>query len=745
MGNLKAFVILGDTESHHLKNVDRAVETLAGEADFEITVVSPEPPKTNVDLRYLQASAEVLANLSAGEQRGENNHVVFYVTGHGQETEEGGSCIRMPDGCYPYTSLKTALDKIPYKTRVAVMDTCYAGNSVALFAEPKSSVVSAGSPGEQVSCKQVSPPFWSKEIPDSDKDGVITVGERFSYVMQRYPAMISMAQYYAVSEMSLAGIRPQKKPFATMPLTVHNGKELRARLEQLEPHQQALVMFSADWCGPCKRYRPAFDRLAKTLEGAFLMTVAEGVDGSESDWAAFGVKRNFPTVAFVNWRTIMTPVIDPYHPLDSLVLASDPPVKERLRVFIRQLNNTDPTARVYAAYALGNYGKKEKSVIEALNRRLTDRHPDVRIYAAHALAKLGVVSEEVEKTFLSILGNKEEKEWKRLLNALIFAKEMSPLPETAVKEALRYLEHPNKKLKAQALRLLSHAEGSQSRLIPFILPFLEEDDAGCRQAAQSALVRRGKKVVPFLVDYFKAHPKARRAIIEVVGDLGEEGKAAVRPILEEALKSRGRDFEHLILMLTFRLKGLQYLTSEEASLFCSLIGEGNARSPSYKRALQHNAPLFQEALRNKNIGKRKAALECLQDMGSYAYFAAEWLVPYLRDPDMRRLALSVARKIREPNPRLVDALFALRGAEDPKERLAVLKTLVALAGAQTVPTLANSLYDSDSEIRYYSVETLARFEEMGAEAVPDLVELTEQGDPELRAAALNAIERITLR
>lgn len=84
---------------------------------------------------------------------------------------------------------------------------------------------------------------------------------------------------------------------------VHELKGLIQAVEQLEPDQLLLVVFSADWCPACKELKGSFDSIAADLKkenGDKLKIVwAEGRNGSEQDWVNLGVTA-FPTFALID-------------------------------------------------------------------------------------------------------------------------------------------------------------------------------------------------------------------------------------------------------------------------------------------------------------------------------------------------------------------------------------------------------------------------------------------------------------
>jgi thioredoxin len=55
-----------------------------------------------------------------------------------------------------------------------------------------------------------------------------------------------------------------------------------------------LAVFTATWCGPCKRFAPVVERVAEALEGSLLVATLD-IDRAPATAARFGV-RGAPTV-----------------------------------------------------------------------------------------------------------------------------------------------------------------------------------------------------------------------------------------------------------------------------------------------------------------------------------------------------------------------------------------------------------------------------------------------------------------
>lgn len=371
-GVVKKFAVIlnADTEARHLINVSRAVNTLRSEGDFSITVLSPEKPTEPVE-GYAAPSSQQLNKVIGGLGADDDDLLLFYSTGHGDKGASGEGCVELSDQCYSFKDLNAQLEKKKYGQRLMVFDNCLSGAALKLFSNPKTSIITQGSPGESVYCEQFAPYFWDAKAPDTNGDGVKSLQERFAYALRKGKASSHPQIYLGNQDISLAGKAVGKTAFPSEVKTVHNGKDLSAALQSLQPGQLALVTFSADWCGPCKAYAPQFDQMAKDFKGRFLMIRAEGVEGSEKDWDKYGIKA-FPTVAFIDANGKIQKVSDRMQPLNSLLDASAVDMNELMVKLQIGLKSESRQTQMEALDTLKNLGTEAAPLIPDLITLLED-------------------------------------------------------------------------------------------------------------------------------------------------------------------------------------------------------------------------------------------------------------------------------------------------------------------------------------------------------------------------------------
>lgn len=433
-----ALIVNGDGETRHLSNVDRAIRALSGEGAYEISVASVRAPIPKVD-HFAAASSEGLTQLLNGmkSQMDDDDLLVVYFTGHGNNGSKGEGCVSLPNECLSLNHLSSELKKLSFGKRILVMDNCYSGSGFNLFTDSKSTVVSQGSPGEKVSCQLFSPFFWSDQVPDADQDGKISIQERFQFAVTQGKSE-SLLQYFSPEPISLSG-NVASRPFRTAngkPIEVSNGKELKAQLARLKPGQVALVDFSADWCVPCKSYQPFFEKLAQNDGGRVLMIHAEGKEGSEEDWAGFGIK-SFPTVAFVDWNGKVSPVADPKDPMASLAVASVNSADDQAKIFIAKLGSDNPEERYRATRGLRVMESKAAPAVPALAKALQDSNAEVRLGALQALAEIGPAAAPAVPALRALL---KERNFSIVLAAAQALGKIGPQSKEAMSDLLQLFQ-----------------------------------------------------------------------------------------------------------------------------------------------------------------------------------------------------------------------------------------------------------------------------------------------------------------
>ncbi len=392
-----AIIINGDTEPRHLKNVDRAVQALESESNFNISVVSPQKPKIAVD-QHLGAYASALESLVTGlsKKMDGDDELVIYLTGHGNSGKSGEGCLALEDACYSLSELNQMLSKLPCQRRFLIADACKSGSSLSLFDDNKTTIVTLGAKGENTQCDSFSPFFWSQlgDI-DSDKDGWITIQERFDYALQQNPILISAAQFYsplkAPESRSFSGGVDNTPPFDGQPHDVNNLAEFNTARAKLKPSERALVLFTAPHrCGPCREYDSSgeFTRLAKEYGHRTLFLRAIETPDTMGEWGDY--MQVVPALAYMDhegnlYKLDQEQRKSPLAYYRDAILSND---EVRLEQYLEKAKSPDPEIRLAAIRALGNETSQRDRAASILIEAAQDPDIQIQYQALDALSDL---------------------------------------------------------------------------------------------------------------------------------------------------------------------------------------------------------------------------------------------------------------------------------------------------------------------------------------------------------------------
>ncbi len=350
-----ALIVNGDTEGRHLGNVEQALKVLKAQG-FETFVASPSKPVQPAD-HYAAPTRQKLQELVAGLKAkiGGQDELVIYTTGHGDKAGEAGS-VCLADGC-DYDTVAPLLDGIPYGRRTVVMDQCYGGNWNARFLDdPKTLFITPGSKNEQVCCQEFAPRFWAEAVPDENGDGTISWQERYANAVADR-VLSSLPQFVPSPGYVQAGVPPFKPEVRE----IADEARFKAALKTLKPGQYAIVTFSADWCGPCKEYKPVFERIAKEAGGQHLFLRTENPELAKG-YKVFA----YPTVMVIAASGHTLTVEDRGAPLQKLAqffIPIDLRFKTRIAAAEKIANDKDRTwVLVDIAWGLVKAGLKDQAV-----------------------------------------------------------------------------------------------------------------------------------------------------------------------------------------------------------------------------------------------------------------------------------------------------------------------------------------------------------------------------------------------
>lgn len=276
-----ALIINGDTEPRHHDNVEMALARLK-EDGYIVFVASTKMPMQTSSDRYIDPTYTDLNAFvdEIRQQTGSEDELVVYTTGHGTGN---GFCLN--NYCDTADTI-TKISDLPHKKMTVVMDQCFGGNFANRFLnKPNTLFISVGSFDEEVCCGEFAPKFWAKEVPDLNKDDVISFQERFANVNPS--RLITSAPLFIPTQ---GHTENGKAPFEPVVQKVSNEDELNDQLSRLCEGQYAFVLFSAKWCGPCQEFKPAFAKMAGDSNGQYLFLLTENEDLAKK-WGITGFPR----------------------------------------------------------------------------------------------------------------------------------------------------------------------------------------------------------------------------------------------------------------------------------------------------------------------------------------------------------------------------------------------------------------------------------------------------------------------
>lgn len=356
---------------------------------------------------------------------------------------------------------------------------------------------------------------------------------------------------------------------------------------------------------------------------------------------------------------------------------------------VRRLRGNDPGDAFDAAEALGRLGLAATRV---LSSALDDARPGFRVAA---LAGLGRLKHPGEPVVAAVLGCLEDPDRDVRVQACLTLALLRPTSGTAVAALTGILASDDRGLVNLAAHAL-HEIGPAARrataaLIDVIrrFPLAESYTAYEAVMALAAIASPDERHVPTLVGLLELdEPHFVKAGVNALGAYGPTALAAV-PQLRRLLTS---DIPDVRFEAAF---ALAKITDDDEPVEI-LIGLAVAR----------------------NSDMRTLALICLADLGGRAAQAIPRLRSLLEDPEPGIGAATV---------RLSAAIALARIDDDDDESI---ETLIGLA-------VAGNIF-----MRLQTLESLADLGGRAARAVPRLRSLLEDPDPEIRAAANTAIEKI---
>lgn len=673
-----ALIVNGDQEQRHLDNVDRAQKALLSEdPNYHISVASPKKPSktpssfTYTDLKSAQKNRNSLNKLIKGikSKMDDDDLFVLYVTGHGNKGKKGEGCIDLGNTCYSLETFAKQLNTLKYGKRFLKFDGCHTGSSFSLFADKRSIVDSLGSTDEVVSCQQSSPYFWSDKVTDQNSDGIITIQERFQYSNSQ-GTISSLVQYFnPFPNLSLSGKTAKSSSFSNKVATVHNDRELKKELKKLQPGQLALVMFSADWCGPCKTYFPTFESLAKKFDGKYLMIRAEGINGSEEEWKQYGAN-GYPQVAFINWWGKVTFVDDRDDPLASLVKTALNTKRDQINYYTTLLES--PNAKLRVAGLWGIFGTEEKAAVplSKIEKLLSDKDPAVVDVAIAVYLDAGGKPHQVIAPLEKLLKAKDPIIVRSALHDL---KKLGPEAKKLLPQLEKLLGHSDPYVVLFSGMALRNTKLKTAKLTPALGKLLKDPDTQVVWVAASMLggtpPKEANQASKFLEDILDhSSPMAVGVAIRSLILIGKKDIALkALPYLKEFLRNPD---EQTLKQVVYAIKDLKDSATPLMPALTKLLRSKNDEIKRLAiRGLAYIGPpakrfgrKIQRFLGSKN---EKLVVEAIFALGDTGYLK-------------RRIIRKLTRFLRHKSNDVLEATLIALGQAGPKAKRAMPKIIKLL-------------------------------------------------------------------
>ena len=406
------------------------------------------------------------------------------------------------------------------------------------------------------------------------------------------------------------------------------------------------------------------------------------------------------------------------------------------------LNSKDSRFRNWANSELERLGPLAKGAVPALVQSLEKAE---ELLKKRRLIKLiGWVSGDEEEGALALLPYLRGKDGLDL--AALIALEGMTLKGARLREALvKDLEHPTRKIRGWAARVLGYMGAGAAEAVPAIAQALYEQRINDYSAARALLpiAKEVDSVAVYAAKYLRFERGQRQArwvrkLLEVMGPGRRRALVIFEDLLKTGREKRRRDVAGLL----------------------DLFGEESVR-------------LLRLALKDRSDGVRLMALKSLQKIALLGGGAVSDLVKAFEQPEeklRREIAKTLGAVCAEPPPRLLELL---KGPNNELKGLVflVLQSMKARAGSavdllfeetkskevwvkemafdtlwkigpKSVAKLLILLGSKDSEIRRCAVYALGNIGVLAEDAVPAIKKCLEDEDPNVRKGARFALRKI---
>jgi HEAT repeat protein len=237
---------------------------------------------------------------------------------------------------------------------------------------------------------------------------------------------------------------------------------------------------------------------------------------------------------------------------------------EMVPTLIGLLSNSDARVREGAARALGQIGLPARSAVKALTAALKDDETTVKVQAALAIWNVDVNAELALPTLNLVFKNVDNADrWEAVEGIGLIAVEARPVIKGLLDVLLNAVKDREPAVKVQGVRWLFRRSGraretatllhdavtdrndlvrlmavetlgetgAEGKVVELLCTALEDKDVSVRLAAEEALARGGKDMVPQLIEGLKdKRPRVRAGVARALGLIGPDAKEALKPL-----------------------------------------------------------------------------------------------------------------------------------------------------------------------------------------------------------------------
>jgi HEAT repeat protein len=392
--------------------------------------------------------------------------------------------------------------------------------------------------------------------------------------------------------------------------------------------------------------------------------------------------------------------------------------KAVVAVLTTALKDPDSRVRRSAADALGHIGEKARTAIPAMVEAFDDMDPSVVAAAARATGQMGTRASRATGDLTALLDHDNASVREAASESL------GNLGRRANKSAFDLngrLRDPDPGVRAAAAVSLGQLGPRSKASITDLIRVLGDEDDSVREAASGALVRMGKKAVPNLVRALQnGNPIFLQAVVDTLGRIGP---VAVPRLSEALLEDRTPDIAR-----GYAAMALAQIADRNDTVIATLT----------------------EALEDPSANVRMSAAEALGHAGALAKPASAKLIEISIDSResvlVREFAISALAKIAPGDATVEEALVYAVSDGNPRIYEAAVNALLRMRlWREGAPSVHSRVAELISELEGGSAAAADALGLIGDEAkaaVPALITALEDADPEMRAAALVALERI---